>query len=169
MDYSSNAVISRANSIIAIAKEAGFDRYHFSILWRRYINSAETLEENIALFNLDFFAGSNVRSSFSYPGIQNTENAYSIEKFIMSGHSIQNVENIIEMDSIIHVADQAKQDAYECKDAIRVYADYSHDINDWKHFDSIEYSKKINKYLKLKEEPFSLYDYFFNNPLDKDE
>ena len=72
------------------------------------------------------------------------------------------------MDSIIQVADHAIKDAYECIDAIRDYADNPHNINDWRYFDSTEYSKRISKYLRLKEEPFSLFDYFFRNPIDND-
>ena len=41
-------------------------------------------------------------------------------------------------------------------------------INDWRNFDTTEYGERIGKYIKFKEEPFSLFDYFFNNPLDKD-
>ena len=168
LNQSSNAVISRANSIKAIVSEAGFDKYYFSNLWKNYLRSAESRVENSALYDLDFFIGSNAYSSITHSSKQNKETASSIVKLAIASRKLQNIESILEMDSIIHVADQTKQDAYDCLKAISDYSNNSHNINDWRHFDSTEYNKRINKYLKLKEEPFSLFDYFFNNPLEKD-
>ena len=166
--FFSNAVMSRANSIKAIAGKVGFDRYYFSNLWRNYLRSAESRIESNALFDLDFFVSSNVYSSITHSAKQNEKTASTIIRLTVASRKLQNIENIIEMDSIIHVADYAIKDAYECIDAIRDYANNSHDINDWRNFNSIEYSERISKYLRLKEEPFSLFDYFFNNPLEKD-
>ena len=168
LNQSSNAVMSRANSIKAIAGKVGFDRYYFSNLWRNYLRSAESRIESNALFDLDFFVSSNVYSSITHSAKQNEKTASTIIRLTVASRKLQNIENIIEMDSIIHVADYAIKDAYECIDAIRDYANNSHDINDWRNFNSIEYSERISKYLRLKEEPFSLFDYFFNNPLEKD-
>ncbi len=167
LSQSSHAVISRANSIKAIASEVGFNRYYFSILWRKYLRSAEARIESNALYDLGFFISSNVYSSITHSAKQNEKTASSVIRFIIASRKLQDIENIIEIDSIIHVADHAKKEAYECQNAISFYANNSHNINDWRDFDSIEYSERINKYLRLKEEPFSLLDYFFSNPLDK--
>jgi hypothetical protein len=168
LNQSANVVISRANSIKDIASEVGFDRYNFSTLWSGYLNSSEALKESNALYNLDFFISSNAYSSITHAAKQNKDIASSIISYTIASRKIRDIENIIEMDSIIHIADQAKQSAYKCQDAISDYANDSHDINDWKNFDSMEYSKRISKYIKLKEEPFSLFDYFFKNSLDED-
>lgn len=168
LNQSSHAVISRANSIKAIASEVGFDRDYFSNLWRKYLRSAESRIESNALYDIDFFVSSNVYSSITHSTKQNEKTASSIIRLTIASRKLQNIENIIEMDSIIHVADYAIKDAYECINAIRDYADNSHNINDWRDFNSIEYSERISKYLRLKEEPFSLFEYFFSNPLDKD-
>ena len=165
---SSHAVISRAESIKTIASKVGFDRYFFSIIWRNYLHSTESRIESNALYDLDFFVSSNVYSSITHSAKQNEKTASSIIRLTIASRKLQNIENIIEMDSIIHVADYAIKDAYECINAIRDYADNSRNINDWRDFDSIEYSERISKYLRLKEEPFSLFAYFFSNPLDKD-
>ena len=168
LNQSSHAVISRANSIKAIAREVGFDRYYFSILWKKYLHSTGARLESNALYDLDSFVSSNVYSSITHSAKQNKETASSIIRLTLDSRKLQKIEDIIEMDSIIHVADYAIKDAYECIDAIRDYANNSHDINDWRNFNSIEYSERISKYLRLKEEPFSLFDYFFSNPLDND-
>lgn len=242
---SSNAVISRANAIKRIASEIGFDRYYFSILWKNYCNSAESRKNNNALYNLDFFIGSNTYSSITHAPKQYNETSSSVIRLTLVGKKLQDIHNIMEMDSIIHLADYSKQIAFKCQDAIRDYANNSHEINaapskqrpsswkdsinyyngydsaiedkfraehdylgladylsnfrmdnpqkqrafeneidqirrygreynamqrinDWRHFDTKEYDERIRKYIKLKEEPFSLFDYFFNNPLDKE-
>ena len=166
LNQSANAVISRANDIKTIASRIGFDRQYFSTVWIDYYNSSHIV--NNILYDLDFFIGSNAYSSIDHAVKQDKKTRSAIMRLIMDNRKLQDIEDIIEMDSIIRVADQARQDAYECLDAIRFYANNSHNINDWRHFDSIEYSKKISKYIRLKEEPFSLFDYFFDNPLDKD-
>ena len=134
LNQSANAVISRANNIKAIASEVDFDRYVFSILWRKHLNSAESRKESNVLYDLDLFLCSNVYAIIKHAVKQDQETASSIIRFTIASSKLRDIENIIEMASIIHVADQAKENAYKCQDAINFYANNSHDINDWSNF-----------------------------------
>lgn len=165
---SANAVIIRADALKRIASEICFYGHFFPMVWTDYNNSAEAQIVNDAFNNLDPFIGSNTYSFITQVTKQNKKTASSIIGLITARRKIQDIVSIIDMDSIMHVADSSRQIAFDCLDAIGDYANNSHSINDWRNFDATEYDERIRKYIKLQKEPFSLYDYFFNNPLDKE-
>ena len=165
---SADAIITRADMIKSIASEAGFDRYVFSVLWKQYKNTPEY--DYRILYHLESFENSNAYRDILHAPKRDEKEALSVIRMVRVNKHILNIENIVEMDSILHMANRAKQYAYQCLDATSNYKNNSHDIYDWKKIGLSEwdYNKQIIKYETLKRKPFSLCDYLFNNPLDKE-
>lgn len=164
---SATAIRSKAGAIKYIASEAGYDRYVFSVLWKQYEKSPECIHDSRVLFDLDFFTSSNNYSSLIYAGKSLEKQSATIGELALAGKLIRNTFEIVEMDSILTVTKRADSYALDFFSDLSPYKDFSHDINDWRSFDTREYSIEIDRYIQLKKEPFSLYNYLFNNPLNK--
>ena len=166
--HSASVISSRADNIKYIARKAGFDRYVFSVLWDSYVNSPEGRMEYCNIFEINFFGSSNACSSLIHGGKSLVEERNTILDLLEAVRLVKSPEDIVEMDSIINAADSARSYVLNFYSNLSIYRDDSHGLNDWKRFDNIKYSSKLMYYENLKKEPFSLYDFFFDNPLDKE-
>lgn len=164
-----NAIQSRSEAVKYIAREAGFDRYVFSIMWKNYQHTQQARWESNILWDLDFFACSNACASLTHSGPAYERESASIYRLMRTGKKLLDIENIVQMDSIIHNADDAQKISQDIISDLDIYRNNSSDINAWRRYHSSEYTRKISYYYELKKRPFSLYNYFFDNPLDKED
>lgn len=160
-------ISSRSSTIEYIASQADYDRNTFSILWKNYQNSDRGDKEYFCLEDYKYFLFSGAYACLSRGGKRYSNEYQNMNKLTSAYYLVNSPNDIVEMDSILHAANKAKVFCYDFFDAFSRFHNDSRDIYKWRHFDSMEYEKKILKLEKLKEQPFNLYDFFFNNPLDK--
>lgn len=164
---SATVIRSRAGMIENIASQAGYDRYAFSVLWKQYEKSPECIHDSNILYDLDFFTSSNTYSSLTHAGKSFKKESVTLDNLVKAGKLVLNISQIVEMDSILTAAKKADVYALDFFSDLSSFKDSSHEINDWRNFDTREYSIKIDNYVQLKKEPFSLYEFIFNSPLDE--
>lgn len=163
---SATTVRSRAVAIKSLASQAGYDRYSFSVLWRQYQKTPECIQESKILYDTDFFTSSNVYGSLTHTGKSFKKESFAVINLIRAAKLVRNISEIVEITSIMNAANEADSICLDFISEMSQFQNKSHSINDWRTFEGREFDIKIANYSQLRKEPFSLYNYIFNNPLN---
>lgn len=164
---SASVIRLRAGAIKSIVSQAGYDRYTFSVMWNNYENSQDGRRDFHVLHDFETFTISNAYSSLIHTRNTWEKESYTVYKLAKAAKLIKKPQGIADIDSIQHAADIADGYALDFFFDLSHLRDESHGINDWRNFNTIDYSKRFQLLKNLKEKPFSLYDYWFNNPIEE--